>query len=71
LLGLAQHDAFCGDAAGDQGVAHGLRAVLGQFGIDANKFLLISGHIVFGINGIDRTFRHTYRTIDALVGVNY
>ena len=33
--------------------------------------LLICWHIIFCVNGIDRTFRYAYSAINTLCGVNY
>ena len=42
-----------------------------QFGIEISKLPLIVWHILFGLDRVDGTFRNAYRTIDALVGVDY
>ena len=42
---------------------------LSQFSIDLDVWPLILRHIFFGIDRVHRTFRNTYRTVDAFGGV--
>ena len=42
LFGLAQDDALCGDALGDEGIAHAKGAALGQIAVEVD----VAGGIV-------------------------
>jgi hypothetical protein len=43
---------------------------LGQFGIELGHVLLVSRHVLFGVNGVDWALRDANRAVDALIGVD-
>lgn len=42
----------------------------GELGVKVDHVLLVGWHVLFSINGADRTFGNAYGTVDTLVGID-